>query len=219
MKKMLLLIVFIALQSVYSQTNGINNANDFLDVSFSRTNMSLNQSFFKYLRNNKTKLNFMVEYVCVDKKQNVILRRKLDFPMTSYDKVKLDEGMKELPTYIYHSTIELPIEIYNPDSLKSINASFLKTKKHIIQVGVIPQSDNYIVVVKNDVAGINYLIYQLHVFFKFEKGEKFKRLLNKSNDEMSDNIDYTKGDAYIIPFFRDNVWKYVDEYILISLED
>lgn len=212
-KLYIVLLLFVA-QAIQAQSNKTMNPGNILDMTFNSGNISLHESHYKNIVSDKTKRTFMLEYICVDRINNVIRRRKLDFPISTFNKVITDKGTLDLPTHIYFGSLELPMEVFNPDSVESFEKSPLKYKKHIMQVCLIPKGGyNYTVVLKNDIQDSKYLLYQLHTSFNFAKGNKFKWLLSKNHNDPS------RGDKLIVPFFRINVWKYVDEYIIISLEE
>jgi hypothetical protein len=212
MKRKLYIVLLIFLtQLVLAQNNKEANRYDVLDLTFSSGNITLYASHFQNIVSDTTKRTFMLEYICVDRINDVIKRRKLDFPISSFKKVITDDAALTLQTNIYFGSLEVPLEVYNPDSLKSFEKSPLKGKKHILQVCLLPRGGyNYSVILKNDVVDSKYLLSQSHTSFNFANGKKFKILLT-ANLGSSDNL--------IIPFLKKNVWKYVDEYIIISLEE
>jgi hypothetical protein len=212
MKKILVLFLSILFTyTLYAQANEAGSLKDVLDVTYKSNNLYLLSGNLNNLSPDKKQKHFMVEYLCVDKRENKIHRRKLEFPMQAFKKLLTsDKGQVTLSTPIYYCSFEFPIEIYNPDSLKSFEKSQLFDKKRIIQVCVIPGAgDRTNVVINHSVKGLDHPPFQIHIAVKaFTSETKFKWAFSS---RAKDNV--------VIPFLQDNVWKYVDEYILISLED
>lgn len=214
MKQIIYIMLFLfAGQNISAQNNEDNKNDDILDMTYHSGNIWINESFYKNAVAGIKKANFTLEYICVDRIEDEIKRRKLEFPMVAYRKIKTNDSIYTLPSSLYYTSFELPVENYNPDSVKSFETSFLRNKKHMVQVCLIPRSNNsYTVIIKHYVDGFNYIFGQVHTYFTFTNGKKFKLLLSRDKLNLSDEND-------LIRFYKNNVWRFVDEYILLSLEE
>jgi hypothetical protein len=202
-------IIFISCISLLSQEDKTAINNDILDLKNNSLNIYADSPVLNSIRRKEEQLKFSVEYLGVDRRNNIIVKRKLEYPIKQYKKIISNKGLIELPWYIYYYSFEIPIENYNQRYSSSFEKSELFGKNRRIQIFMRPNlSGGYLIIIGHDIEADHNSSCQFHAFFDFEKERIFKTTLTSR-----------LGAANLITsFLQNNVWKYVDEYLIISLE-
>lgn len=214
MKKSLsFVLIIITACCLKGQSKNIDGQERIADLRHNSGNISLNESFFNFLPKEKKKYNFSIEYICIDRIENTIIRRKLEFPIPGYTKVRIESGFQNLPTELYYYSFEIPLEAFNPDSMKTFKNSPFKNKKHYIQICLIPHiGGSFSLAMRQNIDGFDAVFGQSHSSFDFSKEKKYKWLL-------SGDFRNKTPDKVVVPFMKKAIWKYVDEYVIVSLEE
>ena len=224
MKKIfVILLLMLAFKNVSAQNNSgydkpfqnkpFKNG-DLIDYTDYTNQWPIENQMLTALRSTPGNFKFSIEYLCVDKNEKSIIRKLYEFPLPKSNKVKTESGTKDLETDIYFYSFYLPLEVFDPEILKKFEKSDLKMNNfRRIQISILPdRHNNFGVIIKNEVTGIPKMWEEHYSTADFLKNRKFKIKINPSSyfllKEAAFTVDLEKSFS-----------RYVNEYIIISLEE
>ena len=224
MKKIFVIILLmLILKNVSAQNSGgankppqnkpFNNG-DLIDYTDYTNQWPIENQILASLRSTPGNFKFSIEYLCVDKNEETIIRKLYEFPLPKSNRVKTESGTKILKTDIYFYSFDLPLEILDPEILNAFEKSDLKKNSfRRIQISILPdRHNNFSVIIKNEVTGFPKMWEEHYSNADFLKNRKFKIKINPSSyfllKEAAFTVDLEKSFS-----------RYVNEYIIISLEE
>lgn len=165
-----------------------------------------------------TKLSLSMEYLKTANDGNKILIRKLKYPLNKNNRYTINDKTFRIPINVYSDSISVPFQIYDPGKMdlfsKSEMSKTWRTVYSIIIVPVVVEKDNYSVhlfLIKE--LGNGYTIIDKNVDLKV--GVPSKLELNFGNMLSEELI----GGERLKINLREDVFKYVKEYLIFTLED